>query len=644
MAVNLGSALARRGDALLISGPGDGSHDLALWFSLPVVDHEKDIARLAQASAPELLDAAAEKVEEHLYVLRGTAWDSMDAGRFTALALKRFSWVVMDAGVVRPGRWLEEAKRFIPAATDVLVIFNPDPLSTRKVGEAAEILKSAGRRLRCIRNRGKRGNEGAPAVGEWADLLGGVEFLAGIAEAREMQDAMLRARTVAGVDSRSDTAGEFVYLAELLSRSEAVSAGETPPPGDDAFLSPLYRKLKRKLHRRLLDRMRERGGEHSTRGPSEVADEIAGVVEEEGLPALTPGFRDRLVKDLGDEVLGLGPLQDLIDDPGITEVMVNGPNDIYVERDGRLSRVSLTLDGDEEVRNLIERIVAPLGRRIDESSPLVDARLPDGSRVNAIIPPLALGGPCLTIRKFAGKRLTMEDLIRIDSLTDAASGFLHACVAGRINILISGGTGSGKTTLLNIIASFIGVSERIVTIEDAAELRLPQDHVVRLESRPASLEGTGAITIRDLVRNALRMRPDRIVVGECRGGEALDMLQAMNTGHEGSISTLHANSPRDALARLETMVLMAGMDLPLRAIREQIASAVEVVVHISRMKDGSRKVTRIAEVTGMEGDVYRMQDIFARRGEGALEPAGLVPRVAEKLEERGQEVKAELFS
>jgi pilus assembly protein CpaF len=341
--------------------------------------------------------------------------------------------------------------------------------------------------------------------------------------------------------------------------------------------------------------------------------------------------------------LGLGPLQDLLDDPAITEVMVNSPEEIFVEKAGKLSRVPGTLDGEEELRGIIERIVAPLGRRIDESSPLVDARLADGSRVNAIIPPLALKGSSLTIRKFAKRRMEVADLVKNGSLTEPAVAFLKACVAGRMNMLISGGTGSGKTTLLNILGSFIGGDERIVTVEDAAELKLPQEHVVSLESRPPNLEGKGAITIRDLVRNCLRMRPDRIVVGECRGGEALDMLQAMNTGHDGSLSTLHANTPRDALARLETMVLMAGMDLPLRAIREQVASAVNLIVQIARQRDGGRRVTHITEINGMEGDVYRLQNVFEREGLGQLKPTGLVPMLAEKLAERGQRVDLAMF-
>jgi len=350
--------------------------------------------------------------------------------------------------------------------------------------------------------------------------------------------------------------------------------------------------------------------------------------------------REYLIKEILQEALGLGPLEDLLADPEITEIMVNGKDRVYVEKKGRL-----TLSGKKFVSNLqllgcIERIVAPIGRRIDESSPMVDARLLDGSRVNAVIPPLALKGPALTIRKFSKERLVTEDLIRYGSLTRKAADFLKACVLAKKNIVISGGTGSGKTTLLNIISSFIPGDERIITIEDSAELNLPQEHVITLEARPANIEGRGAVTIRDLVKNTLRMRPDRIVVGECRGGEALDMLQAMNTGHDGSLTTLHSNSPRDTLARLETLVLMSGMELPLKAIREQIASAVDIIVHQERFKDGTRKITQITEIAGMEGDIITTQNIFEFKQAvnnmnnsvyGSLSPSGMLPCFIEEL-------------
>ena len=320
--------------------------------------------------------------------------------------------------------------------------------------------------------------------------------------------------------------------------------------------------------------------------------------------------RARLFEQIAAEILGLGPLQSLLEDDTITEIMVNGPKNIYIERKGKLHRVPVTFESNEHVMRIIDRIVAPLGRRIDESSPYVDARLQDGSRVNAVIPPISLVGPVLTIRKFSKNPISIEQLIQFGSITNEAVQFLKACVEARLNIIISGGTGSGKTTLLNVLSGFIPSDERILTIENAAELQLRQEHVVTLESRPPNIEGRGEITIRDLVMNALRMRPERIIVGECRGGETLDMLQAMNTGHDGSMTTAHANSPRDAIARIETMCLMAGMDLPVRAIREQISGAVDVICQQERMRDGTRKVTTITEVSGMEGDVITMTDIF----------------------------------
>jgi pilus assembly protein CpaF len=374
------------------------------------------------------------------------------------------------------------------------------------------------------------------------------------------------------------------------------------------------------------------------------------IADEEGL-ALTRAERVRMLEQITDEILGLGPLEPLLRDETVTEVMVNGPQQVYIEREGRLELTNVTFQNDEHVMKIIQRIIAPIGRRVDESSPMVDARLADGSRVNAIIPPLSLVGPVVTIRKFAATPFTVEDLIRFGTATPEMFEFLEACVKARLNIFVSGGTGSGKTTMLNILSSFIPDDERIITIEDAAELQLRQEHVVTLESRPANIEGKGAIPIRELVRNALRMRPDRIVVGECRGAEALDMLQAMNTGHDGSMSTGHANSPRDMLARLETMVLMAGMDLPLRAIREQIASAVDLIVHQNRLKDGSRKIVNITEVQGMEGDVIVMQDIFVfeqtavveGRIQGKLRPTGIRPKFVEKFDASGIHLPPNVF-
>ncbi len=359
-----------------------------------------------------------------------------------------------------------------------------------------------------------------------------------------------------------------------------------------------------------------------------------------------------IVKSVQNEITGLGPLEDLISDSTVSEIMVNGPNQVYVERKGKLVLSDVKFQDEEHVRRIIDRIVTPLGRRIDDSNPMVDARLKDGSRVNAIIPPLALCGSTITIRKFSDTPLTIENLMGFGSLSPEMAGFLEAGVRGKLNILVSGGTGSGKTTLLNVLSAFIPHDERIVTIEDAAELKLMQDHVVSLESRPANLEGTGAITIRDLVKNALRMRPDRIVVGEVRGGETLDMLQAMNTGHDGSLTTAHANSARDALARIETMVMMSGMELPVTAIRQQCAGALDLIVQQARLRDGSRKITSICEITGMEGDIITTQEIFRyvvdgldsnNKFTGHFESTGVVPQCCDKVKSNGVEINNSWF-
>ena len=375
---------------------------------------------------------------------------------------------------------------------------------------------------------------------------------------------------------------------------------------------------------------------------SSIEEMFNKFIDEEGV-VVTRVERQKMLESILDEILGFGPIEPLLKDDTITEVMVNGPFRCYVERKGKLQLSDVTFQSDEHVMRIVERIIAPIGRRVDESKPYEDARLPDGSRVNIIIPPLALNGPTVTIRKFPKYRITVEDYIKFGTATAEMMEFMRACVEARLNMFISGGTGSGKTTLLNIMSGFIPEDERIITIEDAAELRLVQDHVVRLESRAANIEGKGAVTIMDLVKNSLRMRPERIVVGEIRGGEALSMLQAMNTGHDGSLSTGHANSPRDMLARLETMCLMAGVDLPARAIKEQMASALDVIVQISRLKDGSRKITNITEVQGMEGEAIVLQDVFVfeqtayidGKVQGRLRPTGIRPKFSEKFEAAG---------
>jgi pilus assembly protein CpaF len=375
---------------------------------------------------------------------------------------------------------------------------------------------------------------------------------------------------------------------------------------------------------------------------SHIEELFNAILAEESM-VLARAERQRLFEQIVAEILGFGPLEPLLADESITEIMVNGPKNVFIERKGNITRANIAFEDDEHVLRILDRIVAPLGRRIDESSPLVDARLPDGSRVNAVIRPVSLVGPTITIRKFFKKPLTVEDLIRFGSITKEIVEFMRACIISRLNLIVSGGTGSGKTTLLNVLSGFIPNDERIVTIENAAELQLRQEHVVTLESRPPNIEGKGQITIQDLVVNSLRMRPDRIVVGECRSGEALDMLQAMNTGHDGSLTTLHSNSPRDTIARLEVMCLMAGMDLPVRAIREQIASAVDCVCHQERLRDGSRKVVKITEVQGMEGDMITMSDIFEYEQTGVeggkivgrIRPTGIRPKFTDRIEASG---------
>jgi len=376
------------------------------------------------------------------------------------------------------------------------------------------------------------------------------------------------------------------------------------------------------------------------------------VDQEQDLP-LTSADRRALLNEIASDVLGYGPIDPLLNDPEVTEVMANGPYDVYYEKSGRINRSDVRFVDEVHLRRIIDKIVGQIGRRVDEATPMVDARLPDGSRVNAIIAPLAIGGPFLTIRKFAVDPYQEADLISFGTLTQRVADFLRACVRGRLNLLISGGTGSGKTTTLNVVSAYIPDDERIITVEDAAELQLHQDHVLTLESRPSNIEGKGMVTIRDLVRNTLRMRPDRIVVGEVRDAAALDMLQAMNTGHDGSLTTVHSNSPRDTLSRIETMVLMAGFDLPVRAIREQIASAVDLIVHVARLKDGTRRVSHVTEVEGMEGEIITLQDLFLfdygmgvdeeGRYKGRLKATGIRPSFSEDLENQGIRLPSDLF-
>ena len=446
-----------------------------------------------------------------------------------------------------------------------------------------------------------------------------------------------------GGEKSSGGEGESSRLSSLQSRR--VNAPITSPQAGSYF--DLKTRVQNKLLSELDPSMDITRTEEVRRTIQDLFEQI---LAEENIVLSRPE-RARLFEQIAAEILGFGPLQPLLEDDTITEIMVNGPKNVYIERKGRLHRVPVTFESNDHVMRVIDRIVAPLGRRIDESSPYVDARLPDGSRVNAVIPPISLVGPTLTIRKFSKNPITVEQLIQFGSVTNEVVQFLKACVEARLNVLISGGTGSGKTTLLNVMSSFIPDDERIITIENAAELQLRQEHVVTLESRPPNIEGRGEITIRDLVINSLRMRPERIIVGECRGGETLDMLQAMNTGHDGSMTTAHANTPRDALSRVETMCLMAGMDLPVRAIREQVASAVDLIAQQERMRDGTRKVTFVSEVSGMEGDIITMTDIFtfeqtgvdAGKVVGRLRPTGLRPKFMDKIEQAGINLPPSIF-
>jgi pilus assembly protein CpaF len=456
----------------------------------------------------------------------------------------------------------------------------------------------------------------------------------------------LFARTT-GAQSGAPAEPEHRGSSSLLNRT-----GRAPGPAGKTGMGAGYSQLRSKVHSRLVE---ELAGNTDTAPPEQVRQRIAELVNEvvaESSLTMTRQDKQRVVEVVIHDVLGLGPLEDLLSNEEITEIMINGPNQVYVEQKGKLTLSPTTFESNDQLMQVIDRIVSSIGRRVDESSPMVDARLKDGSRVNVIIPPLALRGPTVTIRKFAKEALTIDDLVKYGSVTEDMVTFMRACVRARLNVVVSGGTGSGKTTTLNILSAFIPEDERIVTIEDAAELQLKQEHVVTLETRPANVEGRGRVTIRDLVINSLRMRPDRIVIGECRGGEALDMLQAMNTGHDGSLTTLHANNPKECIGRLETLVLMAGAELPSRAIREQIGSAINIIVQQSRLRDGTRKIVSVTEVLGCDGEQVHLQEIFhfkqtgvdeEGRVLGTLQPTGVVPHFLAHLVSEGEGVPESIF-
>ena len=446
----------------------------------------------------------------------------------------------------------------------------------------------------------------------------------------------------------------YQRLHEVNQPNETTNGAAAPTGGNRR--DPVLDELRQRVHAHLIEELGpilydRRLSEDDLR--RRVHEQLIATLQSEKAP-LSAADKAQLIQDVSDDILGYGPIDKLLKEENVSEVMVNGPGTVYVERSGRIERDPATFVDADHLRRIIDKIVSEVGRRIDESTPMVDARLPDGSRVNAVVSPLAIDGPFLTIRKFSKDPLQVDDLIRFGSINAHSARFLQACIVGKLNVIVSGGTGTGKTTLLNVLSSFIPPEERIVTIEDAKELQLHQDHVLSMEARPPNIEGRGEVTIRDLVKNSLRMRPDRIVIGECRSGEALDMLQAMNTGHDGSLTTLHANSPRDALARLETLVLMAGFDLPVRAIREQVASAVDVIVQLTRLRDGTRRVTHITEVQGMEGDIITLQDVFLfdfgmgvdehGRFRGHLKATGVRPKFAEKLADQGIRLGPEVFA
>ena len=653
LAMHLAATLPAKGPRFIVDADLAGRRSLAIWYDVAKdLDMHRVPGEPASAAKGPLTVVELARSYEDAFMIAPEAVEDFTA-RLPADAL-----VVVDA----PQPFAASVRPFVMNAAKVVVLSEPTLLG---VGSSHAMLSAMDR----------FGIPPSRIAYTLYDLRGHAEL-----RAREISDS-LKFTVAAELPSHRDRTWERAiekYVAMLAetpdidpivtlrasaarpigdrrqARETSPFAGSTAAPTLTAIPGgadlSAYERLKAELHAAMMSKIDFLSAARAHSDAQKLAelraqiDAIADAFLAGRIEVTSAEHAMRVKHEVMQEALGLGPIESLLDEPDITEIMVNGHANVFVERRGKIERSPKRFVDDRQVRLVIERIIAPLGRRLDESSPMVDARLPDGSRVNAIVEPLAIDGPTLTIRRFGIRRFGIDDLLRVGAITEPVIDFLRAAVEARLNVLVSGGTGSGKTTLLNALSSFIPKADRIVTIEDAAELRLDQPHVVRLESRPPNLEGKGAITIRDLVRNSLRMRPDRIVVGECRGGEALDMLQAMNTGHDGSLTTVHANSARDALARVETMVLMAGFELPVRAIREQVAGAVDLVVQVARLRDGSRRVTGVSEIVGMEGDVVTMQELvrYNQRGVdadgtvlGEFEPCGVQPNCLTRFEELG---------
>jgi pilus assembly protein CpaF len=666
VATNLAAALhqQRNGRTLLVDAhyplPGDGPLQLG-------VDRAKSLADLtpiASRLTPELLESylitSAGGITVLPYVTSYLQHRLLTPELIRAVL--EVARVVYDTVVVDlPTEGTGALQTVLDQADVTCVVVELSPAGGLRARSTMDLLRALQFPLERVIGCANRVTDERALGTERPSALGGLPIRAVLPEdARAVRDAASRRQPIVVADPRHAISREIDRLSRdiLTTSTRQLATGERASEPDDA--EGVIRKLKLSLHSRLVDEIDIKKADFDLARDAvrmqelrtRVEAKILTLLEEEGRHIRDRQLRRKIVKAVLDEALGLGPLEDLLNDPSITEIMVNKFDQIYVEKNGKLTLSDARFMNPEQVRGVIERIVAPMGRRIDEKVPMVDARLRDGSRVNAIIPPLALRGPAITIRKFSKKLLGTKELVEFGSLTAQMATLLEAAVKSRQNIVISGGTGSGKTTLLNVLSSFIPSDDRIITVEDAAELQLPQEHVVALETRPANIEGEGAITIRDLVRNALRMRPDRVVVGECRGGEALDMLQAMNTGHDGSLTTVHANTPRDALSRLETLALMSGLELPARAIRDQIASAIQIIVQQSRLQDGSRRVTHITALTGQEDGVFTTADIFVfqqlglapdGKVQGRFVPTGFVPPFVEGLARRGIKVPREIF-